>query len=92
MAGTDVEAQALADLPLLARVRTHKVAFYTAPWASYETALPGTLQLAPRLERLAGLRSDYQGMEPMFFGRALPFNDMMERIVALEQRINALNE
>lgn len=92
MAGTDVEAQALADLPLLARVRAHKAAFYTAPWASYGTALPGTLRLVPRPDRLAGLRSDYQGMGPMFFGPALAFDAMMERIATLEERINALPE
>jgi len=90
MAGTEVETQALADLALLARVRTHKAAFYTAPWASYGTAEPGTLRLVPRPERLAGLRSDYRGMGPMFFGPVLPFDAMMERIAALEERVNAL--
>jgi len=92
MAGTAVEAQALNDLPLLARVRTHKAAFYTAPWASYETARPGTLRLAPRPERLDGLRSDYRGMGPMFFGPSLPFDALMEKITALEERVNALAE
>jgi len=92
MGSTVVEAQALADLPLLARVRAHKAAFYTAPWASYETALPGTLRLVPRPNRLAGLRSDYRGMGLMFFGLALPFDTMMERIAALEARVNALAE
>lgn len=89
MAGTEVEAQALADLPLLARVRAHKMAFYTAPWASYETARPGTLHLLPPAERLVKLRADYRGMGAMFFGPALPFDDMVERIAALEGRINS---
>lgn len=88
MAGTEVEAQALADMPLLARVRQHKTAFYTAPWASYETALPGTLHLAPRPERLAELRTDYRGMSAMFFGPSLSFEAMMDKIAKLEQRVN----
>ena len=88
MAGTEVEAQALADLPLLARVRQHKASFYTAPWASYETALPGTLHLVPRPERLAGLRADYRGMSAMFFGPSSSFEAMMDKIAALERRIN----
>ena len=88
MAGTEVEVQALADLPLLARVREHKSAFYTAPWANYETALPGTLHLVPRPERVAGLRTDYRGMSAMFFGPSLSFEAMMDRIAALEQRVN----
>lgn len=90
MAGTEIEAQALADLPLLARVSAHKAVFYTAPWASYETARPGTLLLVPLPERLAGLRADYRGMGAMFFGHALPFDSMMQRITALEKRVNAL--
>ncbi len=88
MAGTEVEVQALADLPLLARVREHKSAFYTAPWANYETALPGTLHLVPRPERVAGLRTDYRGMSAMFFGPSLSFEAMMDKIAALEQRVN----
>ena len=89
MTGTNIEAQALADLPLLARVRAHKEAFYTAPWASYETARPGTLRLVPRPERLASLRTDYRGMGAMFFGPSLTFDTLMERIAELERRVNA---
>jgi hypothetical protein len=92
MAGTVIEAQALADLPLLARVAAHKAAFYTTPWASYDTAKPGTLRLAPPESRLAGLRADYREMGPMFFGPTLPFDGMMDRIAALEGRVNALTE
>jgi len=88
MANTKAEVQALADLPLLARVRQHKAAFYTAPWASYETALPGTLHLVPRPERLAGLRTDYRGMSAMFFGPSLSFEAMMDKIAELERRVN----
>ncbi len=90
MADTEVEVQALADLPLLARVRQHKAAFYPARWASYETAQPGHLHLIPRPERMAGLRADYRGMSAMFFGTVLSFESMMEKITALEQRINVL--
>ena len=92
MAGTEVEAQALADLPLLARVRAHKAAFYTAPWASYETALPGILRLVPHPERLAGLRSDYRGMGAMFFEPPFPFDAMMGTIAELEGRVNSVAE
>ena len=88
MAGTNIESEALADLPLLGRVRSHKSAFYTAPWASYETAVPGTLRLVSRPERLTELRADYRGMSGMFFRSVLPFDVVMERIEALEGRIN----
>ncbi len=61
MTSTEAEIQALADLPLLARVRQHKAAFYTAPWASYETALPGLCTWSPA-------RSDSQGCVPTTVG------------------------
>lgn len=89
MAETDIESQALADLSLLERVRSHKSAFYTAPWASYETAVPGTLRLVPRPQRLAELRADYRGMSAMFFGPILPFDSVMEKLQALENRVNS---
>ena len=90
MADTNVELEALADLPLLERVQTHKSFFYTAPWVSYETAIPGTLRLVPRPERLAELRADYRGMGAMFFGPALSFDALIDRIGALEGRINSI--
>lgn len=90
MAGTGIGAQALADLPLLDRVRRHKIAFYTSPWASYETARPGTLRLVPLPERLDALRTDYRGMAPMFFGPSLSFEAVMEAVAALEAQVNAL--
>lgn len=89
MAGTAIEAEALADFPLLEQVRRHKTAFYTAPWAHYETAKPGTLRLSPLPERLDKLRSDYRSMSAMFFGTALSFEDVLERLAALERRVNA---
>jgi len=44
------------------------------------------------LEELAGLRTDYRGMGPMFFGPTLPFGTLMEKIAALEERVNTLPE
>lgn len=88
MAGTHVESEALADRPLLERVQRHKSVFYTAPWASYETAVQGTLRLVPRPERLIELRADYRGMSEMFFGTIQSFDAMMTTLAALEQRIN----
>lgn len=89
MAETHIEAEALADLPLLTQVGRHKTAFYTAPWAHYETARPGTLRLSPPSERVARLRADYRSMSAMFFGTALSFENVLERIAALERRVNA---
>jgi hypothetical protein len=92
MATTEIETQAINDLPLLKRVTEHKNLFYTSSWASYDTASPGTLRLTPRPERLADLRSDYRGMQPMFFGSVIQFDVMIEKLSELEERINAYGD
>ena len=90
LARTEAGAEALADLGLLDQVRRHKIAFYTSPWARYETARPSTLRLVPPPERLERLRADYRSMGTLFFGPPLPFDALMREIAALEARINAL--
>jgi hypothetical protein len=44
----------------------HKSRFFGSSWAHYESAVPGTLRLAPPASRQAELRRDYATMEPMF--------------------------
>lgn len=80
---------ALGDLDLLRRVVEHKVKFYYAAWARYDLAVPGTLALVPKDERLSELRRDYDAMSVMFFGKPQPsFDEILDELAALERRIN----
>ncbi len=68
----------------------HKQAFYPSRWARYEDAGPGTLRLTPGEALEAALRADYERMQPMIFGEAPTFGEILVELQALEERINAL--
>lgn len=89
LAETEYGQRALTQLDLLERVATHKVVFFPAAWAQYETARPGSLRLVPPKERLSGLRADYAKMAPMIFDQPPPrFEDLIARLEELERQIN----
>lgn len=63
-AGTGDEAG--RDEALLATVVEHKIAFYSAKWASYETAKRGSLRLLPPENRFGEIATDLESMSEMF--------------------------
>jgi Nucleotidyl transferase AbiEii toxin, Type IV TA system len=81
---------ALADVALLDRVITHKSFFFAQAWAHYETARPGTFHLLPAADRLDALRKDYVQMEPMIFGKAPGWEEIVRELSRLETLINGL--
>ena len=54
------------------------------------TAVPGTLRIVPNESLQAILRKDYQQMEEMFPSTPLASHEILTRLEALQQRINAL--
>ncbi|MFO0827905.1 MAG: nucleotidyl transferase AbiEii/AbiGii toxin family protein [Phycisphaerales bacterium] len=81
---------AVRDLDLLQRVVEHKTKFYSAGWARYDLAVPETLSLLPTDGRVGELRSDYEAMSSMIFGRPPRLDDLLEDLARLEARINAM--
>jgi hypothetical protein len=73
---------------LRARVVAHKQVFFPAAWASYETAVPGTLKLIPPETRLTPLAADYRAMEDMFFQKPPTWPEIIAVLTALEVRLN----
>lgn len=92
MTNAKVAANAIADLPLLADVVKFKQRFYRSPWASYETAKPGTFRLMPTESGNAVLRKDYIAMRPMFFSDPPPWDDILDGLRKLEQQINTAED
>jgi Nucleotidyl transferase AbiEii toxin, Type IV TA system len=80
------------SLDLLDRVIHFKNVYFPANWAHYDTALPPTLRIVPNADLEAILRKDYQEMQEMFPGTALPFAEILARIEALERRVNTLKK
>jgi hypothetical protein len=75
---------------LLAQVIRFKKVYFAANWAHYDTAVPGTLRIVPSADLQAILRKDYREMQEMFPSRPLTFDEILTRLEALQQRVNAL--
>ena len=80
------------SLDLLEQVIRFKKIYFAANWAHYETAIPGTLRIVPNEALQDILRKDYQQMQEMFPSTPLSFEQILERLAALEQRINAMQK
>ena len=83
-----IKSEALERLDLLDRVATHKRIYFRAAWAKYREACPGSLRLVPGAERIRELTSDYEDMQPMFFGDYPTFEHILSRLQSLENAIN----
>jgi len=78
------------SLNLLAEVIRFKKIYFAANWAHYDSAVRGTLRIVPNEALQPILRKDYQQMQEMFPTKPLTFEEILERLAVLEQRINAL--
>lgn len=80
---------AVANMAMLQTVAEHKKTFFKSGWARYDLARPGTLRICPSEERLPDWKKDYADMQPMFFRKPPPFEDIIARSRETEQRVNA---
>ncbi len=88
MINSPIYKRALNNMDLLKYVAEHKSLFFKAIWAHYETAKPGSLRLLPRESQVAQLKNDYRQMQPMFFEEAPAFDQIIEKLLAVEKEIN----
>ena len=72
------------------RMRVNETNFYHCAWASYDTAVPGTIKLLPPDHNRAALAADYRAMEAMLFGAIPNFDDILASLSELEFTLNAL--
>lgn len=88
---SDVREKALSDLSLLETVTVHKSIFFKTGDAHYETAKPGSLRLSPHPELEKALRTDYAKMQEMIFNEPPSFNEILQKIAAIETDINTVS-
>jgi hypothetical protein len=81
--------QAMADPALLEAVVKHKNVFFREAAARYDSAVPGSLKIAPGDELERTVRRDYREMQEMFFGESPGFDDVLSDIREIEQRVNS---
>ncbi len=72
------------------RVVLWKSLFFGNSWANYDQAKPGTFRLVPKAERLPELRRDYQLMRDMYLTEPVSFDDILNILSDLENRINLI--
>ena len=77
---------------LLAKVVRHKKKYFRRGAAKWDEAKPGSLRLMPEGELAKFLEEDWEKMDVMFPG-SLPwsFGEMLEKLAAINEKINNLN-
>ncbi|MBF0388349.1 MAG: nucleotidyl transferase AbiEii/AbiGii toxin family protein [Candidatus Omnitrophica bacterium] len=88
MARSPIYERALTQIALLKQVAEHKILFFKANWAHYDQATPGSLRLLPRQDQMSLLKNDYRQMNQMFFEEPPSFEEIMEKLQEVEERIN----
>lgn len=85
---SDLGANALQNIALLEDVVAYKSIFYSASYANYNACLEGGMCLIP--SGLEMLERDYKKMitAGMFYGQPITFNELINQIKALQERIN----
>ena len=85
-----VQSETGKDLYL--SVIEHRRTFIGLRGFDYQTLLPQTLNIIPPVEVRYAWKKDYQSMhESMIYEESPFFEQLIEKLTALNQRINALN-
>lgn len=88
MAKSPVKHSALADPELLEKVVAFKKKFYRCPWAKYDDAKFGTMQLLPPPVHIVTFQNDYIHMQNMIFGENPSFDHILSELNQLQDEIN----
>jgi len=88
IANTKYKDKAFQNLELLEKVVQFKQKFYPRKWAKYEEALSKTIRLIPDNYRFKEIKEDYKNMSEMFFGDYPKFDEVMNKIIKLEEEIH----
>jgi hypothetical protein len=78
------------SVALLETVIRFKQIYFAANWAKYENAVHGTIRITPNEHLRKVLRDDYAQMKEMLPVDALTFDQVLEKLDALESRLNLL--
>ncbi|SCD20254.1 hypothetical protein PSM36_1432 [Proteiniphilum saccharofermentans] len=89
---TQIAEEALTDERLYRSVIEHRRIFIGLKDFDYSTLLPKSIRIVPPAHIIEAWRKDYATMqETMIYGESLPFEDMIEKIRILNERICELS-
>jgi len=87
MVGTTIESDALSDHDLYDHLIVHRERFQRFNWFDYKTLSHATLSFLPSQDVIEQYRSDYATMrEQMIYEEAPEFDELIERLAALQNR------
>jgi len=90
MVDSPIFNKAVENIELLLKVAEHKALYFKDNKARYDLAKPGSLRLMPKDEHVAQLNADYRQMQEMFFEDPPSFDNILEKIKIIEDRINRI--
>jgi len=82
---------ALESSRLLEQAAIHNMAYFRNLSANYPSAKIGSLRLLPNDRHIEALAHDFQLMNSMFLSPPPAFNELMDELKEIEQRINNAN-
>lgn len=89
---TEIAEEALTDEVLYHSVIEHRRIFIGLKGFDYSTLLPKSIRIVPPADIIEAWRKDYLTMqETMIYGESLPFEELIEKIRTLNNRINLLS-
>jgi predicted nucleotidyltransferase component of viral defense system len=90
MIDTSIAENALKNSDLFQSIVAHRRMFIAMKDFDYDTLSPATLNIIPPKEVIAKWEDDYNKMQTMIYGKPLSFNDIIEKITQLNDKIKRL--
>lgn len=88
IASTELGEAALSNTELGADCVLHARTFFNRPDYDLASAVPGLFALQPTGDMLDALSRDYDNTKAMIFGETPGFDDIVDSIIMIEQRLN----
>lgn len=84
--------EALQDTRLYAEVVEHRRKYYHLGYVNYDLDYPPHISIIPEGKTLEAYRRDYEDnmVDGYIYGKAIPFNDLIERLKTLQNQIRSI--
>lgn len=89
MMDSDFASDALSDMSLCQKIIQHRRDFYNLKYVDYDSDLPQRIQICPPNDILHDWSLDYEDLRTSFiYGESLSFDNLIERILILQERFH----
>jgi predicted nucleotidyltransferase component of viral defense system len=90
MIDTPIAENALADRDLFRSIIAHRRMFIAMKDFDYDTLTPKTIKIIPPESVISKWEDDYSKMQTMIYGKSLSFNEIIDKITRLNDKIKML--